>query len=81
MAMGCVPIVDKKVDMSFYANPPVEGVHYLRVNGPEEVAAKIAFAQHDAAAWATMSYACKKWWKENASCEGFFALTKRLVAP
>jgi hypothetical protein len=79
MAMGCVPIVDKKVDMTFYANPPVEGVHYLRVNGPEEVAVKVA--ETSAERWATMSHACKKWWKENASCEGFFALTKRLVAP
>jgi len=78
MAMGCVPIVDKKVDMTFYANPPIEGVHYLRVNGPEDVAMKVAAL--NAVGWETMSYACKTWWKINASCEGFFALTKQLVA-
>jgi hypothetical protein len=39
MAMGCVPLVAPDVDMESYANPPVNGVHYLRVETPEEAAA------------------------------------------
>jgi hypothetical protein len=74
MAMGCVPIVSKGVDMDSYAVPPVEGIHYLRADEPSDVR---AFLSKDA--WETMSAACKLWWKENASCEGSFRLTARLV--
>jgi hypothetical protein len=76
MAMGCVPVVAADVDMDSYANPPVVGVHYLRVNGPEDVPAAIAGVDD----WQKMSNACRLWWKENASCAGSFELTKRLVS-
>ena len=76
--MGCVPVVDKEVDMSSYANPPIEGVHYIRVSGPEDVTKKIDAI--DAMRWASMSLACKSWWQANASCEGMFALTVGLTA-
>jgi len=76
MAMGCVPIVSKGVDMDSYAVPPVVGVHYLRVEGPEDVQA----ISIDRATWETMSAACISWWKANASCEGSFRLTERLIA-
>jgi hypothetical protein len=78
MAMGCIPVVDKEVDMSSYANPPIEGVHYIRVSGPEDVTKKIDAI--DATRWASMSLACKSWWQANASCEGMFALTVALTA-
>jgi hypothetical protein len=78
MAMGCVPVVAADVDMDSYAVPPVAGLHYLRVNGPEDVAAAIgAVSKED---WTAMSAACRQWWSENASCAGSFALTKRLVS-
>ena len=75
MAMGCVPIVSKGVDMDSYAVPPVVGVHYLRVEGPEDVEAITL----DREAWETMSAACRAWWEANASVEGSFKLTKRLI--
>ena len=79
MAMGCVPVVDKEVDMNSYANPPVEGIHYIRVSAAEEVQAKLATISPET--WQTMSSACRLWWKENSSCEGMWTLTQRLTAP
>jgi len=76
MAMGCVPVVTSEVDMECYANPPQEGIHYLRVQTPSEVQEKVAAVSHEA--WATMSCACKLWWKENASAEGSWLLTQKL---
>ena len=78
MAMGCVPVVAADVDMDSYANPPVVGLHYLRVSSPEEVSSVVGAVSKDA--WNVMSAACRLWWAENASCAGSFALTKRLVS-
>lgn len=77
MAMGCVPVVDKEVDMTNYANPPHEGVHFLRVSGPEDVLQKLSEISEDS--WTKMSDACRVWWEANASCKGFFELTLKLT--
>jgi hypothetical protein len=77
MAMGCVPIVASNVDMDSYAVPPVVGVHYLRVNSPEDVRAAIESVSKEM--WESMSAACKLWWNDNASCKGSFKLTKSLA--
>jgi hypothetical protein len=77
MAMGCVPFVAPDVDMDSYAVPPREGVEYLRVADPAAAAA--AAASMDQATWERMSAAGQAWWRANASCEGMFALTKKLA--
>ena len=77
MAMGCVPVVAPEVDMDSYAVPPVEGVHYLRVSDPDDLQKKTEAM--DEAAWEAMSAAAFQWWKENASAEGMWELTKRLT--
>ncbi len=77
MAMGCVPVVAPEVDMDSYAEPPVEGVHYIRVQSPEEAHQRISEIGEQE--WTTMSQACRKWWERNCSCEGSFQITKRLV--
>ena len=77
MAMGCVPCVAPEVDMDSYAVPPVEGVHYLRVAGPEELLQKTEAMGE--AEWEAMSVAGSIWWKENASAEGMWGLTKKLA--
>lgn len=78
MAMGCVPVVSPYVDMDSYANPPVEGVHYIRVKEPEDVDTVLASVTKEC--WEAMSAAGRKWWKDNASCEGSFHLTEKLIA-
>lgn len=77
MAMGCVPLVSEWVDMSSYANPPVEGVHYLRLGNSREIPAVMASVSKES--WEKMSAACRTWWAENASCKGSFELTRRLI--
>jgi len=77
MAMGCVPVVEAAVDMTHYASPPVEGVHYLRIKSRETVKAQIT--EISETAWSEMSAACREWWHVNASCEGFFQLTRKLA--
>jgi hypothetical protein len=77
MAMGCVPVVAPEVDMESYAEPPIEGIHYIRVQTPDE--AKQVVSEIGEEQWKTMSQACKAWWKRNCSCEGSFALTKKLI--
>lgn len=77
MAMGCVPVVAPEVDMTNYADPPKEGLHYFRVSTPEEARAVTATT---AERWTVMSAACRDWWQRNASAEGMWELTKRLTS-
>lgn len=76
MAMGCVPLCAPDVDMTSYAVPPIEGVHYIRVTDPESVKAACEMSEDE---WNRMSAACIQWWTENCSCAGSFQLTKRLI--
>jgi len=78
MAMGCVPIVSEYVDMVSYANPPLEGKHYLRVGNSKEIPGLVASVSKES--WEEMSAACRLWWSENASCKGSFELTQRLCS-
>jgi hypothetical protein len=78
MAMGCVPICAPEVDMTNYAESPVEGVHYFRAETPED--ARRLSLETTAEKHAEMSAACIDWWKRNASCEGMWELTKKLTA-
>jgi hypothetical protein len=77
MAMGCVPICDDLVDMKNYYEPPVEGVHYIRVKSPEEARKAVEEMSEDL--WADMSASCRAWWERNCSCRGSFDLTKKIL--
>jgi hypothetical protein len=76
MAMGCVPVVAPEVDMTNYAEPPVEGLHYFRAATPEEAKQVTTVT---AERWTVMSAACRDWWKRNASADGMWELTSRLI--
>jgi hypothetical protein len=76
MAMGCVPVCATEVDINKYANPPQEGLHYIRVKSPEETREKLKAISKEE--WETMSNACRAWWSENASVRGSWALTQKL---
>ena len=77
MAMGCVPIAGPDVDMTGYAEPPEEGLHYLRVTDP--ASAKAALQKITPDRWMVMSVACRDWWKRNCSVEGLWRLTQKLL--
>lgn len=78
MAMGCVPLVSEWVDMASYANPPVEGKHYIRLKNSRDIPGVVASVSKES--WEEMSAACRVWWRENASCQGSFELTQRLAS-
>ena len=77
MAMGCIPVCADDVDMENYANPPIQGTHYLRVKTPSDVSSLLASISEET--WLEMSKACQLWWKENCSAEGSWKLTQELV--
>ena len=75
MAVGTVPLVAPDVDMLNYINPPEENVHYIRLKTFEPEEAKIAIQISDEK-WKEMSIASHTWWKENASADGLWTITK-----
>ena len=77
MAMGCVPIVAPEVDMANYADPPEEGLHYFRVTSADDI--PTITEKITAERWTVMSVACRDWWLRNASVDGMWELTKRLI--
>jgi hypothetical protein len=78
MALGTIPVVAPDVDMDKYANPPQEGVHYIRLATFDPEEAKVKTEAISQTQWETMSAAAHAWWKQNASAEGLFDLTKKL---
>jgi len=77
MACGTVPIITPEVDIDNYYNPPIEGIHYIRVSKPEEIPTKInAITQEK---WELMSKAGVQWYNENCSVEGSFNITKTII--
>ena len=77
MAMGSVPIVASEVDMENYADPPEEGLHYIRVNSADDIPDMLE--KITAERWTVMSVACRDWWRRNASVDGMWELTRRLA--
>jgi hypothetical protein len=76
MAFGTVPVVLPGVDIDGYAEPPREGVHFLRADSPE---AFLAVTQaHDHERWLQMSRACRRWYARNVSPSG--SLRRTLAA-
>jgi hypothetical protein len=78
MALGTIPVVAPDVDMELYADPPQEGIHYLRLKtfDPEEASSIIkSIDEHQ---WTSMSKAAHEWWVQNASAKGLYDLTMRL---
>ncbi len=73
MAVGCVPIVTPGVDMTHYAVPPVEGVHYLRAETPEE-AKRLATTLNDYE-WREMAVSCRAYFERYLSPEGSWKIT------
>jgi hypothetical protein len=80
MALGTVPVVAPDVDMTKYAVPPQEGVHYLRLKSfdPQDALSLLCSKTRDV--WIEMSEAAHAWWKANASAEGLWDLSQRLLA-
>ncbi len=81
MAVGTVPVVAPDVDMDKYVVPPQEGVHYLRLKDTtKEAVEALDLASVTEEKWLAMSAACHQWWVENASAEGLWIRTQKLLS-
>tara|TARA_R110000824_G_scaffold401682_1_gene613581 strand:- start:5152 stop:6921 length:1770 start_codon:yes stop_codon:yes gene_type:complete len=76
MGLGTVPIVAPEVDMNYYDSPE-EGVHYFRVNSPDQV--KEITEGLGETEWKRMSDNCIDWWNRNCSRKGSFETTQRII--
>jgi hypothetical protein len=79
MAVGTVPVCAPHVDMDNYHSAPQEGVHYIRLKTIDPAKAKEQLEGISQEVWETMSRAAQAWWKENASAEGMWRLTRELA--
>lgn len=68
MAFGTVPVITPDVSIQSYHDPPIEGVHYLRVDSPDEFSKIIPTISKET--WETMSLACWEWYQRNVHSHG-----------
>jgi hypothetical protein len=73
MAFGTVPIITQHVDIESYINPPVENVHFIRVNEPKNLKEKLEGISKEE--WLVMSQNCHKWYMENVHSDNMFKTT------
>ena len=73
MAMGTVPIVTPNVCIGSYADPPVEGVHFLRAAEPGDLHGVTNAVSEEK--WNQMSSACIEWYKRNVHSENSWNTT------
>jgi hypothetical protein len=76
-SLGVVPIIADGVDLTYY-NKLTEGVHYLKVNTPEEVKPLIQSISN--AKWEELSLAGRSWYQENCSPLGSFKTTIKIIS-
>ena len=76
LALGVVPLVTPGVDLTYW-EPLVEGVHYLKVDGPE--ALRGTLADVSAERWQEMSAAGRAWYQRRASPRGCLDTTLEIA--
>lgn len=74
MAMGTVPLITKHVSIDSYYDPPVEGIHYIRVESPEDLKKKVSETTKEV--WEEMSKACHQWYMDNVHSDNAW---KRMI--
>jgi hypothetical protein len=77
MACGSIPIITTEVDIDNYYNPPIENIHYIRVNKPDDIPIKINTINQEK--WEQMSKACVQWYNENCSIQGSFNIKNEII--
>lgn len=77
MACGTIPIITPEVDIFNYYNPPIENIHYIRINKPEDIPIKINAINEEK--WKQMSKACVQWYNQNCSVQGSFDMTNQII--
>ncbi len=75
MGLGVVPLITEGVSLNYY-NKMEEGVHYIKVNSPEDILKVYNINEEK---WNSMSRSCKEWYNNNCSVEGSFKTTMEIV--
>lgn len=73
MSLGTVPIITPDVCIDSFLRPPLEGVHFIRINHPGELKAKLHSISSEK--WEKMSKACVQWYRDNVHSENAWLLT------
>jgi len=73
MSLGTVPIITPDVCIDSFLHPPLEGVHYIRINHPSELKTKLK--QISKEEWGKMSEACVQWYQNNVLSKNAWLLT------
>lgn len=76
LGMGVVPLFAPEVDNTYH-EPLVEGVHFIRINKPNEVGEVINSINKNK--WLEMHEAGQDWYERNASAKGSFYITEKIV--
>jgi hypothetical protein len=63
MALGTIPIITNECVIFSYADPPVENVHFITANNPEDIKNKLKNITKEQ--WELMSKSCVEWYKKN----------------
>lgn len=63
MAFGTIPIITPEVSIDSYMDPPIENVHYIKINSSHELKDKINKISNEE--WSKMSKNCYEWYQRN----------------
>ena len=76
IGMGTVPVFAPEVDNTYH-EPLIEGVHFIRIQSPDQFKPVISSVTQEQ--WQKMHDAGQEWYARNASTEGSFNLTKKII--
>lgn len=70
MGLGTIPIITPDVNIDSYLDPPIENIHYIKVDKPEDLGNKIKNITETK--WEEMSENCVKWYMKNVHSNNVF---------
>lgn len=77
LALGCVLIATKGVDVKNFHNPLEENVHYIFIEEPSDIEKKINAISEEK--WNEMSKACQDWYRKNCHYKGSIKVLEEIV--
>jgi len=77
LALGTVPVVTPDCDVDNYAEPLIEGIHYLTATSPKHFKEVVSSISEER--WSILSNAGRNWWQRNSSARGSFEQTLRVI--
>ena len=77
MALGTIPIITNEIAIKSFANPPSEGIHYIRAYNPEDLKRKLINIQQKR--WETISKAAQEWYMKNAHSDNSWNTTLETI--